>query len=115
MTIKRVVCAFLLGILVSFYVFPIGIVGLPESLNTKQIMAVLGLIFFSYDSIKSHVFCLKKTTIISGTLAVLFSLWCFFCVSINHTDDLSYAIYVRSFFIWLSGAYCLIFFFRLVY
>lgn len=108
MTIVRFFSTIIIGILTSFFIFPVGFVGLPESLNTKQIMAVLGIVFFLFNSVTNRSFGMKRTTLFSAALAIIFSLWCFFCVTINHTNDYAYATYIRSFIIWLSSAYCLV-------
>lgn len=108
MTIVRFFSMIIIGILTSFFIFPVGFVGLPESLNTKQIMAVLGIVFFVIKSVKDRSFGLKKTTISSAALAIIFSLWCLFCVTKNNTSDYSYVTYIRSYIIWLSSAYCLV-------
>lgn len=108
MTIVRFFSMIIIGILTSFFIFPVGFVGLPESLNTKQIMAVLGIVFFVFNSVADRSFGLKRSTLLSAALAIIFSLWCFFCVTINHTNDYAYATYIRSFIIWLSSAYCLV-------
>lgn len=112
MTIGKFCSVLILGILTSFFIFPVGFVGLPESLNTKQIMAVIGVLLFVVNSIKDRFFGFNRTIFISSLLALVFSLWCFFCVTVNNTDDFSYATYIRSYVIWLSAAYCLVYFMR---
>jgi len=94
----------LIGVLVSFYIFPISFTFLP-GINTKAILAVLGVIsfFFNYgklSSIKLNIYLL-----VSAIIATVFSLVCLISADINHTDDYSYATYLASFFVWISGAY----------
>ncbi|MBQ5528378.1 MAG: hypothetical protein IIU05_04940, partial [Bacteroidales bacterium] len=43
--------------------------------------------------------------IISGLIACIFSVWCYYCVMINGTNDDSYTQYIVSFAVWLGGAY----------
>ena len=89
----------------SFYLFPIGFRGLPESLNTKQMLAVVGVLIFAFRCVYDRSFRFSKPTLVTFAIACVFSLWCFFCTVINNTSDNSYALYILSFAVWLGGAY----------
>ena len=91
-------------VLTSFYLFPIGFRGLPPTLNTKQILAVVGVMLFAYKSLHGRSFEVYKGTLVSFVIACVFSAWCYLSVSLNNTDDLSYATYFVSFSVWLAGA-----------
>lgn len=110
----NIITAIFLGVLVSFYLFPIGFSGLPEALNTKQVMAVIGVLLFAYHS-RWNGFYIRKSVIISAIFALIFSVWCYLCVVVNNTTDLAYATYIRSFAIWLSGAYCVVYIMKQAY
>lgn len=94
----------LIGIVVSFYIFPISFTFLP-GINTKAILAVLGAICFFLDYGKLSSIKLNINLLFSTIIAAVFSLICLISADINHTDDYSYATYIASFFVWISGAY----------
>lgn len=94
-----------IGILTSFYFFPIGFSFLPDSVNTKMILAVLGIVLFGYKCIQEGGVKVSKGLGGAIILAVLFSLACFVSTDINNTSDYSYATYVVSFSVWLGGAF----------
>ena len=89
----------------SFYLFPIGFKGLPESLNTKQMLAVVGVLIFAVKCVRDQSIKFRKPTLVAFAIACLFSLWCYFCTVVNGTSDNSYALYILSFAVWLGGAY----------
>lgn len=105
--IRNVFWLLVLTALASCYVFPVGFHGLPESLNSKQMLGVVGIALFGLNGLRERSFTISGKTIISCLLACVFSLWCYFCCIYNDTADYAYATYVRSFFIWLGGAYAL--------
>lgn len=94
-----------IAVAVDFYLFPVSFTFLPLSITSKVIVAAFGLAAFIYNCIRDKSVIFSRRTLISGLLAVVFSLWCFFSVTANGTDDLTYANYWTSFAAWLSGAY----------
>jgi len=112
MTFKRIITFIILVVVTSFYLFPVSLVFLPESLNTKIILAGFGIVAFLYDGITKKSFNIPRYILYSGLLAFVFSLWCLYCVAANGTDDMSYASYWVSFFTWLFGAYAVCFLIR---
>ncbi|NGM64059.1 hypothetical protein [Sphingobacterium sp. SGR-19] len=101
----RIILYFTVGVLVSFYLFPIGFMFLPNTLNTKMILGVLGGMLFGYNSIQSRGISMPKGLLGAFGLTVLFSLVCYIAVDVNNTADYSYVTYTGSFFAWLAGAY----------
>ncbi len=102
---KRLLQITFLAIIVDFYVFPISFTFIPPSINSKMIVAAFGLLAFAYKCITEKSVYFSPRTIVSAILAVVFSLWCYFSVVANGTDDLTYATYWRSFVTWMGGAY----------
>ena len=96
---------FLLSCIVSGYFFPIAFTFLPPSLNSKQIIGVLGIIAFLLKSIREHSFSMSGKIITAAIIASVFSIWCFFSALVNNTGDNTYATYLVSFSVWLGGAY----------
>jgi len=103
------------GIAVSFYIFSFGITGLPESVNTKMILAVIGLPLTAINLIKSKSLIINYQLLITVVIAVLFSIVGFVSVDINNTSDYSYANYFISFFVWLFAAYTVFVIIKLVH
>lgn len=92
-------------VICSFFLFPIGFRFLPSGLNTKVLMAVLGL-FFVYRDINSSS---KIPNFYFGVFifASIFSCIGLFSVFFNETTDYAYASYLISMSVWLSSAYVL--------
>lgn len=109
---KKLIEPFILGVIVSFYFFPIGFTFLPSALNSKVILALFGALVFLFDSIQSRSVVFSREVFRSAILAVVFSAVCYASVLINDTEDTSYATYFVSFFTWLGGAYGVVFFLR---
>lgn len=103
----RVIITFLIGILVSFYFFPISFTFLPNTLNTKMLLAVLGVLCIAFECIKRREIAILQGVLGAASLALLFSLICFISTDINHTYDYSYASYIVSFSVWMSAAYAI--------
>lgn len=112
---KKIIEPFILGVIVSFYFFPIGLTFLPPTVNTKMILAVLGAVIYVFDCVRARSMVLDKDVFISTLIAFLFSAVCYLSTFINVTEDFSYANYFVSFFTWLGGAYAVIFFLKLRY
>lgn len=97
----------LVGVLSSFYLFPIEFKFLPE-VNTKMIMAGIGICLFFCNSAKRRFadFDLGLIKIIIFGFAV--SCVGFLSIAINNTNDYTYATYFVSMFVWLGGAYTML-------
>lgn len=109
---KKFIIPTLLGILVSFYIFQVQFRFLPPSVNSKIIVAAIGVFLFAVQCIQNHEIRLSRRTLISALIAVAFSLWCLFSMTANGTDDDTYATYWISFATWLGGAYAVCYFIR---
>ncbi|MFD2598315.1 hypothetical protein ACFSQ3_05065 [Sphingobacterium corticis] len=101
----RILIYIALGVLTSFYVFPFSFTFIPQTLNTKILVGMLGGAMMVYNTIKK-----EKITLTSGILGAiafsfLFSLICFIAADTNSTNDYAYATYTLSLTIWFFGAY----------
>lgn len=103
--LRKTVIILLNCIITSFYMFPVGLFFLPEQVNTKMIIALLGGIAFGFECIRKKELSLSRPVLISAILAVVFSVWCFFSATVNGSDDTTYSSYWISFATWLGGAY----------
>lgn len=102
-------------VLVSLYLFPFGLTFLPEAINTKNILALIGLPLLAYDAAVKRTFTVSRQLLGTIGLAVIFSLICFISIDLNETDDTSYATYIVSFSIWMFGAYTIAYIMRAVH
>ena len=105
--ISSLLLEIMLVVLMSFYYFPVGFHGLPEALNTKQMLAVVGILMYVFKCIRDNGFIMSGSVLKSFFFACLFSIWCYFCCVYNDTSDYAYATYVKSFVVWLSGAFAM--------
>ena len=110
--VKKILISTLLVVLTSFYLFPVSFYFFPDALNTKIILAAFGILAFAYDGILRRTLNIRRPLLYSAIIAIIFSLWCFYCVIENGTDDMSYAKYWISFFTWSFGAYAIFFLFK---
>lgn len=104
----------LLIIICSLYYFPFSFQALP-TVNSKMVVAVLGLIFFGWERIKRKSLSIRKDLLLVLCIGLVFSLWSFFSVVYNSTDDMVFATYYVSMCVWLGGAYCVIYLLRQMY
>lgn len=94
----------LTGVLVSMFYFPFEFTFLP-GVNTKMIMAVVGLIIIVIGSAIRREFVLPNSFLFLLVLSSLVSLISFFSVTYNNTPDYTYVSYVVSAAVWLSAAF----------
>lgn len=103
--LRALVKVVLVAVIVSFYLFPVGLRGLPESINTKQMLAVFGASLYFLKCAVNGGLHFNQKIFISFIYALVFSLWCYFCCILNNTNDYVYARYFISFFVWIASAY----------
>ena len=91
-------------IILSFYFFPFEITFLAGA-NTKMILAAIGLPILAIQLSRKRDSLANKDLIILSGLACLVSLFGLFSVVYNNTSDYTYASYIVSMWVWMSGAY----------
>ena len=94
----------ILLIITSFFFFPFEFTFLP-GINTKMILAALGLVWFILQIARDRKASVDKDFFISTIFASLVSVAGLVSVVYNSTTDLTYASYVVSFFVWMGGAF----------
>ena len=104
-----------LAIIVSFFVFPAEFTFLPTLFNSKNLLAAVGAVAYFYDSIWGGGFRLSRRTFISALIAIIFSVWCLYSVTVNGTDDNTYISYWSSFLLWILSAYAVYFALRVTH
>lgn len=103
----RVIGMALLAILTSFYFFPFEFTFLP-GINTKMAMAGLGLVLLLVQLAQRQDSIINRDVFHLSLIAGGVSLIVFFAVTWNDTYDYTYATYLVSMWVWLSGAYVVI-------
>lgn len=97
----------LTGIFASFFYFPFTTPLLPVGMNTKILIAVLGLMIGGMKMLGSRGAEVDKTFFTLSIYALIVSLICFFAVVYNGTNDTTYVFYIMSMWTWLGGAYAI--------
>lgn len=95
------------GIFVSCFYFPFATPLLPAGMNTKMLIAVLGLMIGGMKMLGSKGAEVDKTFFTLSIYALIVSLICFFAVTYNGTIDTAYVFYMMSMWTWLGGAYAI--------
>lgn len=94
----------LTGVLVSCYIFPFEFTFLP-GVNTKMMMAAVSLCILAAQLAVGRSAKIDKSFFVLSIVALLVSLICYTAVTINGTNDYTYATYIVSMWVWLGGAY----------
>lgn len=108
------ITALCLGIVVSFFFYPLNFPFLP-GLNTKNMLAALGLFLYLVETLRGDGRGLSMDFIVSAFLAIAFSLACLFSETHFGTKDGSYSTYFISFLVWVFSGYAVCFFIRREY
>lgn len=94
----------LVGILTSFFFFPFEFMALP-GINTKMMLAVLGLVFAAFHLVRRRTFSIPVELLALIFIAAAVSLSSLLSIVINQTPDTTYVSYIVSFAVWLSSAF----------
>ena len=98
---------FIVGILTSFYFFPIEFTFL-RGVNTKMAMAGFGVIVLALQMARGMKAQMDKMLFSLSIIAMIVSLFALVAVTYNETNDYTYATYIVSMWVWLSGAYIVV-------
>ncbi|UIR56001.1 hypothetical protein LZQ00_17270 [Sphingobacterium sp. SRCM116780] len=101
MRIILIICAVLIT---SCFYFPFEFTFL-KGLNTKLMLAAVGVPIMGYHFIKMRGILLSKEVGIASMIAILFSLIGFISLDYNNANDYSYASYIVSMWVWFSASY----------
>lgn len=100
-----------MGVMVSFYFFPIEFTFLP-GVNTKMAMAGFGLVILIVQLARQRRPHIDEGIFRFSLIAILVSFIGLIAVTYNETHDYTYATYIVSMWVWLSGAYVAVTFMR---
>lgn len=89
---------------VNFYLHPVSFTFVP-SLNTKQMIAVLGLALFAMEILRKRDYGVTNGLIGVMIISALYSVVNMLATDFNGQADYSYANYITTALVWLFGAY----------
>ena len=104
----RYLLIFLTGVVTSFFYFPTTLAILPSTVNTKMVLAVIGLFVILFQSVGRRSFNIQKDVLWLSIVAGVVSIIGFIAVIYNNTQDYAYATYIVSMWVWLSAAYVVV-------
>lgn len=111
---KRISLFILILIISSGYYFPVTFNAFHIA-NTKMILAAIGLLLFGWEHVRRRYFNIRRDLVPVILLGLIFSLFSYYSVVENGTNDFVFATYYVSMAVWLGGAYSVIFLLRRMY
>ncbi|MCA5004123.1 hypothetical protein [Sphingobacterium bovistauri] len=103
--IKNVILYIFVGLMVSLYFFPIGFTFLPSNINSKNLIALIGLILAVLHAAQNRALQINKDILGAIFIVICYCIVGYVSVDLNNTQDYSYANYFVSFTVWTFGAY----------
>lgn len=104
----RLISMFFLVLLTSCFYFPFTVNALP-GMNSKMLVAGIGLIFYIYNQVEGRNGQLNKDTFQLSVHALFVSLISLFSITYNNTSDYVFVTYIISMWVWLGAAYAVYF------
>ena len=111
---RQFLLAILTGIITSLFIFPFNLPFLAD-VNTKMVIAVVGLVLFGYDMLRKREVVISKDFLMFSIICILVSVWTYLVITLNNTTDTSYAQYVISAWVWMGGAFAVVWLLRAVH
>ena len=107
MSLFKCLNGFLITIVTSFYFFPFTLRFLP-GVNTKMFLAGIGVVLCGINIAKGRAAKIDRSLFSLSVAAIFVSVAAFLSVTINNTNDYTYASYIISMWVWLGGAYTVV-------
>ena len=98
----------------SFFFFPFSFSFFPSQ-NTKNLLAVAGLVFVIIELVRRKDFSIPLELLILLFLSGMVSLLSLISITYNQTPDTTYVSFIRATAIWLSSAFAVIYIIRSVH
>ena len=111
---RQFLLAILTGIITSLFIFPFNLPFLAD-VNTKMVIAAVGLVLFGYDMLRKREVVISKDFLMFSIICILVSVWTYLVITLNNTTDTSYAQYVISAWVWMGGAFAVVWLIRAVH
>ena len=99
---RKILLMILIGVLITCSYYSFDLAAWPGGPNTKMIVAVIGLVWFAYDSLlrrNSQSVQVPQVMVVGLLFAGLYSIINIFAIEFNATDDYSYANYATTFLV----------------
>lgn len=100
----KLIKAILSIIIIDFYFFSTTF-SFSGSINTKMVLAVVGLVYLAFDFLKQNALSFPKQLIVLTFFGLGVSLLAYISSTINNTQEFAYVTYFISMWVWLSGAF----------
>lgn len=107
MTLQKFILIPITVILAGCFFFPFVPAALPFA-NSKMLMAAAGLAIFIVALSKKQNAGLDRDFLELTMFALFISFVAFLSMTVNHTRDNTFSLYVVSMWVWMGGAYALI-------
>lgn len=101
-------------VVTSCYLFPFVPAALPMA-NSKMILAVIGLVLLGISLTKKGNASVDRDFLNLSLWAFAISLVAFVSVTYNHTQDNTFSTYFMSMWVWLGGAYALVYLLKTIH
>ena len=100
----RLIKTILSIIIIDFFFFSTTF-SFSGGINTKMVLAVIGLLFLAYDMVRERGISLPRQFLIIIGYSLVISLFAVISTTYNNTTDRFYSTYFLSMLTWLIGAY----------
>ena len=104
---KKFILVILTGIVTSLFIFPFNL-PFASDVNTKMVLAAFGLVLLGYDMMRQRAAIISRDFLIFSLVCILVSVWTYLVITLNNTIDTSYAQYIVSAWVWMGGAYTVV-------
>ncbi len=111
---KKFILVILTGIITSLFTFPFNLPFLAD-VNTKMVIAAVGLVLFAFDLMRDRAVIISRDFMIFSIICILVSVWTCLVITLNNTIDTSYAQYIVSAWVWMGGAYTVVWLIKTVH
>ena len=105
---RKLLLMILIGVLITCSYYSFDLAAWPSGPNTKMIVAVIGLVWFAYDSLlrrNARTVQLPQVMVVGLLFAGLYSIINILAIEVNGTDDYTYANYITTFLVWVFSVY----------
>ena len=111
---KKFILVILTGIITSLFTFPFNLPFLAD-VNTKMVIAAVGLVLFAFDLMRDRAVIISRDFMIFSIICILVSVWTCLVITLNNTIDTSYTQYIVSAWVWMGGAYTVVWLIKTVH
>lgn len=101
----KIILIILAGVILSCFYFPFEFTFMPKGLNTKLMLAGVGVLIMGYHMIQMKSVKLSREITFASLIAIVFSLVGFYSTDYNNSSDYAYATYIGSMWVWLLASY----------